>query len=741
MQSGICEKYRIVSAKGLIALIAAVAYCPLVVSAATDNWTDGTGNWNLSTNWTTPPSTHNVPAGTDTVNITPTDGVSRTITYDFPGAVTLGSLTIDLTGGSGSATTTLSMAANALTSNSEVIGNSGSGTFVQSGGTNTDNGGFDLGNANGSTGAYTLSGTGALVANSGEAVGLSGAGIFTQAGGTNTVASGNLNIAFNTNATGSYALSDGTINVTTGNVNVGGSPSAKGGSGTLTVTGDGILNTASNADITLYNSTGSGLTLSGGGTINTGYLNIPSGNTALFTWTSGTLNWNSTTVNAIIDNSSSANLATNLSLGSSQTLSVLSSEYVGYNGAGTVNQTGGSNTLGSTSTLYVANASAATGTYTLSGGSLTANAEDVGVAGKGSFTHSAGTNAITTTLTVGDQNGSTGTYTLSASGSLSAAYETIGNSGNGTFTQNGGTNTMGGVDAYLVVGSGLTSVGTYTLNGGSLILSKTSEGEYIGYSGQGTFNQTGGTNTFSGGDDILCLGQNSGSGKYVLSGGNLTGANTAQELLGNGGSGVFIQTGGTNTVSTLALSNGSYSLSGTGVLIANEVIGISGQSTFTQSGGNNIVNAGSEPASLTIGMGSSGSYLLSGGTLSVTGDEIVGYVTTTAFFTQTGGVNTATGDLDIAYSRLSGGPLTGTFTISGGSSTFSGSAYIGGSFEGPAGDASLTVSGTGVLTIAGTLIVFGNRTINLSGGTLNAGALSLGGNLNWTAGTLNFTSD
>ena len=45
-------------------------------------------------------------------------------------------------------------------------------------------------------------------------------------------------------------------------------------------------------------------------------------------------------------------------------------------------------------------------------------------------------------LSLGYDSGSSGTYDLSGTGQLSADYEYIGYSGTGTFTQSGGTNTL-----------------------------------------------------------------------------------------------------------------------------------------------------------------------------------------------------------------------------------------------------------------------------------------------------------
>jgi hypothetical protein len=110
--------------------------------AVTSTWIDGSGNWNVAGNW----SPSGVPGAGSTVNIVETDGVSRTITYNYNGsAATLASLTLDLTGGSPGGSSQLLMTSFNLSSNAETIGASGAGTFNQSGGINNDTGGFGLG--------------------------------------------------------------------------------------------------------------------------------------------------------------------------------------------------------------------------------------------------------------------------------------------------------------------------------------------------------------------------------------------------------------------------------------------------------------------------------------------------------------------------------------------------------------------------------------------------------------------
>jgi fibronectin-binding autotransporter adhesin len=121
---------------------------------------------------------------------------------------------------------------------------------------------------------------------------------------------------------------------------------------------------------------------------------------------------------------------------------------------GTITQTGGINTV-----AYLELDS--NGQYTLRDtGSLTANYEIVGIGGTGSFTQSGGVN--------------------------SAGYEIIGQAGTGVFTQTAGVNSV----QYLILGSGTaSSSGTYTLNGGTLIVAAWIMDE----GGVATFNFSGGT--------------------------------------------------------------------------------------------------------------------------------------------------------------------------------------------------------------------------------------------------------
>ena len=109
----------------------------------------------------------------------------------------------------------------------------------------------------------------------------------------------------------------------------------------------------------------------------------------------------------------------------------------------------------------------------------------------------------------------------------------------------------------------------------------------------------------------------------------------------------------------------------------------------------------------------------------------------TGTFNQSGGTNNAATSLLVGYGVAS----NGTYTLSGGSASFSNLVSVG---RPNGGVGVLTVGGTGVLTVGGTLWVENSpgTSINLSGGTINTANLSVNGVpalLNWTGGTLNLT--
>jgi T5SS/PEP-CTERM-associated repeat protein len=264
--------------------------------------------------------------------------------------------------------------------------------------------------------------------------------------------------------------------------------------------------------------------------------------------------------------------------------------------------------------------------------------------------------------------------------------------------------------------------------------------------GTGSISQSGGSVTISG-VNSLYLGDFAGStGTYVLSGtGSLS--VTGVEYLGDSGTGTINQTGGVNTIGTLLYigfnsgSTGSYTLSGTGsVSIAeNEIVGYGGTGSFSQSGGVNSIN-GTYNVDFGYEAGATGTYTLSGtGLLLDSGSENVGF-SGAGIFNQTGGTNTISPGFNLNLGRVSGG--SGAYNLTGGVATVGGNLYDGGSLGGAGGTGNVTVNGaTASLNVAGTITVYNTSgsSLSLVAGTVTAAALNLpGGIYNQSGGTATF---
>jgi T5SS/PEP-CTERM-associated repeat protein len=333
---------------------------------------------------------------------------------------------------------------------------------------------------------------------------------------------------------------------------------------------------------------------------------------------------------------------------------------LGSGSTGTVTLTdAGTKWTSSAGTITVGDAG--TGTLTIQNGAgLSAQNEVIGNSHVGTVNLSGGSNSVTDTLTLGAKAGATGTYNLSGTGSLTVAGQgmsnptfamTVGDSGTGYFFQKGGTNTVNGLSLVIgkndfgsyVQSAGETSVGTslfvgggggvttgtgqYLLSGSGTLTA--TEDEYAGFTGTGTFKQSGGTNTTAG----LYVGAgSSGSGTYDLSGPGVL--KTAVEILGKhlvgtssvGSKGVFNQTGGTNQAGALLVGAGpsSYNLSaGTLTVTSSEAIdGLANSAgtggTFNQTGGTNSAGTVTIAGTFCALCSAVGTYNLSGGTLKVT---------------------------------------------------------------------------------------------------------------------------
>jgi autotransporter-associated beta strand protein len=141
-------------------------------------------------------------------------------------------------------------------------------------------------------------------------------------------------------------------------------------------------------------------------------------------------------------------------------------------------------------TLYVGTASGS-GAVAMSTGVLASATEYIGYSGTGTFNQSGGNHAVSSAMFVGYAPGSNGTYSLSGSGQLRTIFdEYLGWSGTGVFNQTGGTNTVGNpaTERAVILATQLGSTGIYNLNGGLLQLYGLSQG-----GGNAMFNAGGGT--------------------------------------------------------------------------------------------------------------------------------------------------------------------------------------------------------------------------------------------------------
>ncbi|MGO9108235.1 MAG: autotransporter-associated beta strand repeat-containing protein [Thermoguttaceae bacterium] len=206
------------------------------------------GDWSVASNWG-----GTIPTSSDFAYIVNGGTVAVTQLGETCGRLSLGS--------SANSGTVLMTTGGLSTTSQEYIGNAGTGTFAQSGGTNSLSGYLSLSNVSGS-GAYYLSGSGLLAAQE-EFIGPgSGTGSFTQSGGTNSVSY--MNLGGNSGSSGTYNLSgNGLLSASTEEI---------GDAGTGNFTQSGGSNSVSTELILGYLSGGKGTyNLSGSGQLSAPY--------------------------------------------------------------------------------------------------------------------------------------------------------------------------------------------------------------------------------------------------------------------------------------------------------------------------------------------------------------------------------------------------------------------------------------------------------------------------------------
>jgi hypothetical protein len=343
-------------------------------------------------------------------------------------------------------------------------------------------------------------------------------------------------------------------------------------------------------------------------------------------------------------------------LGADSTLNLSSSgaiaskeQYVGWNGKGTFVQNGGTNHV--TDVLEIGVNPGGIGAYRLTGGYMTTYDLLLGSAGGvGVFEQTQGFNDASHAIYLGGASdpASSGQYTF-ANGLLNIPNGKVhvGQVGQGVFAMNGGTmiaegivlnaatgtfSSASGSSGLLIVNeltgfsAGLTfngslaighyqgsASGSYSISAGRNL--NVSRDLTVGLSAPCLVNQTGGTCAVG---DRIYIGRNAGSfGTYELEGGSLT----ADEINVGfaGGTGVFLQSGGSNTLSgnlslgspTSITSSGGYSISGGSLSVQSGKIkvGQTGPGAFELSGGS--VSAGE------LIVGTNGTFDWTDGTLTL----------------------------------------------------------------------------------------------------------------------------
>jgi len=453
-----------------------------------------------------------------------------------------------------------------ITYDTEFIGDTGTGTLNQTGGSNTITTGLYLGRlSSGSSGTYTLSGSGSLSALN-EYVGIEGNGTFNQTGGTHTV--GNLLsvgvFVGGPSTSGIYNLSGGSLSTDFLEMSYRGFFNQDGGTFTMNqlptngrffnynLSGSGILNVVGEARVESF--TQSGGTHTDGALSIWGYYNLSGG-----THSGGTLNFNFTTsvynktggildfltINQTVGNGIFNELTLGLNTGDLRAYNLsggslsATNEVIGHSGSGTFTQSGGTQTVG---TLILGENGGSSGTFTQGGGSSIVGNLYLGrnSGSSGIYSQSGGSQTVGT-LILGENGGSSGAYNLSSNGSLSAQNEFIGLTGSAAFTQTGGTHS---VASNLFVGFTENSSGTYNLEGGTL-----SAGS-IWVNPGGTFNVSGGTQTATG--NVTNTGMVKTTNTDVTWNGTFT------------NNGVYVSDPSTQTFSDLSVGTGGYLVAGAG---------------------------------------------------------------------------------------------------------------------------------------------------------------------------------
>ena len=276
--------------------------------------------------------------------------------------------------------------------------------------------------------------------------------------------------------------------------------------------------------------------------------------------------------------------------------------------------------------------------------------------------------------------GGDGTLNMSGASSISfigtglTPSVTIGHSGTGLMTMTEGSALNQPSDGAIYLGKTSTGTGTLAVGGSTI----TTGSLIVGDAGGGVFNQSSGTTSAT---SLIAGNQSTGNGAVNLSGAALNVSGNVQ--IGKAGTGVFDQTGGTTSVGgNVIVGAGNSSVAGAP----------GGTGSFTQTGGSVTIGSVAIPGDLTIGQGSgagasaggTGEYVLHGGSLTVTGQTIVGGGGADSslggigtLFVLDGATMNAGSLLGIGHDGTTSNGAKGTVILDGGANIFATSLAIG----------------------------------------------------------------
>ncbi len=747
-----------------IALIFSVG--PTAAQGAIYSWQGSTGDWLVASNWG-----GILPTYLDVASIA--NGGTATIAT---GNASAGYLWVGENAGRGNIVMSGGVLGATYPVFEEYVGDSGTGTFFQSGGLNY--GTLTLGSKSGAVGTYVLTGNACL--DGYVTIGGSGTGTFSQSGGT--TAATEYWIGGGTGSSGVYNLYSGSVftmyqyvgyggtgvfdqsggSVTFGGGSGGGDHSLyigyhAGSHGSYLLSGSGYLNmyfqhigySPPNPSDGSYSPSAIGLFQQSGGTNIAGYVGIGPGST--YQLAGGTLqisngglysqgvfdgSGSGTLIasNCIVDLTNGQNLGSlSVNMGAHSLLIVpagfdASTGFAHFSSLGVVGTAGGTITIpagksvqgwASINSLVSCQGSLSLGTvFSAQPGFLNLN-NGVVVSGAGSV-------ALSGSLSINDSvSGISGGYL----GGVTQEY--IGNNGNGLFMHTGGINS----NASLFLGYGSSDNGAYNLSGSGILSNANVEDlghsgigggssiEYIGYSGSGVFNHSGGTN----GAARIVIAVNPGScGTYNLDGGmlfigTLTSGSGAAVFNFNGGTLQSVQTsnismpmtlGGTGTFNTQSYSTSLGRPLSGPGGLTKVGLGILSLATNNTFSGNTLIGSG------TLALG--GAFALQQSTLDTSGSGSLSFGSLTA--AALGGL-TGPGALKLANSASS--PVALGVGNNNVSTTYGGTLSGSGSLT-KIGSGSLTLTGTntyagGTMVAAGTLIV-ANPTAIYDGTSLTIGS-------------------